>query len=178
MTEDRDGEFERLWRYYPAVVAHLKRLGFDLDNARDLAQDVFVRVYEAMATYRGEARLAFLQTVTRRLASNAIRDSHAIKRDGVAVSLDAVLNLRDPRIEAADVALERKERGERLSGAIDQLPSRDRTAIRMALSGLSYDEIAPLMGVTVSALKSRLNVARKRLREMLGEDVEDIGGRR
>jgi RNA polymerase sigma-70 factor, ECF subfamily len=177
MAGDREAQFETLFRYYPAVVALLLKLGSDLEDARDLAQQVFLRVYQHMDAYRGEAKLAYLEQVTRRLAYNANRDRHAAKREGIRVATDEIVELEDDRTQAPDAALASKENVRRLRQAIDQLGPDDQTAVRLQLAGFSYDEIAGKLGITVSALKSRLNVARKRLRVLLDEDLEGLGGR-
>jgi RNA polymerase sigma-70 factor (ECF subfamily) len=176
MATDREAQFETLFKYYPAVVALLLKLGFDREDARDLAQQVFLRVYQRMDAYRGEAKLSYLEKVTRRLAYNAIRDRHAAKREGIRVATDEIVELEDEHTKAPDTTLESKENVQRLRRAVDQLGPDDQTAVRLQLAGFSYDDIAGQLGITVSALKSRLNVARKRLRVLLGGELEGFGG--
>jgi len=176
MRENREQLFEELLHYYPAVVSQLRKLGFDHEDARDLAQEVFCRVYEHMDAYRGESKLAFLLTVTRRLAYNDVRDRHARKREGTRVATDEIVELEDKRAQAADEGLEKKETLQRLRWAIDQLPVNEREAILLQLSELPLEQIAETIRITVPALKSRLHAARKRLRNLLGED-EGLGGR-
>lgn len=175
MRDDREELYEELLRYYPAVVSQLRKLGFDHEDARDLAQEVFCRVYEHMDAYRAESKLVYLQTVTRRLAYNELRDRHAAKRQGIHVDTNEVVDLQDGRDEAADQRLERHESLQRLRVAVSQLPPNEREAIRLQLSELPLEEIAKAIGITVSALKSRLHTARKRLRDVLGE-TEGLGG--
>jgi RNA polymerase sigma factor (sigma-70 family) len=177
MPGDRDAAFEALFRYYPAVVSLLRKLDFDLEDARDLAQQVFLRVYQGMDAYRGEAKWSYLEQVTRRLAYNAIRDRHAAKREGIRVAAEEIIELADERTPAADAMMESEENSQRLWRAVNQLTPDDQTAIRLQMSGLSYDAITAKLGITASALKSRLNVARKRLRALLGEELEGLDGR-
>ena len=177
MAGDRETQFEELYKYYPAVVSLLLRLDFDLEDARDLAQQVFVRVYEHMDAYRGESKLSYLERITRRLAYNSIRDRHAAKREGISVPADELLELHDERTTAADTALEQKENAARLHRAVEQLEPNERTAVLLQLSGQSYEEMVGTLGITIPALKSRLHMARKRLRELLGEEPEGLGGR-
>lgn len=169
MRDNREELFEKLLRYYPAVVSLLRKLGFDHDDARDLAQEVFCRVYEHMDEYRGESKLAYLQTVTRRVAYNELRDRHAGKREGILVHTDEILELRDDRARPVDERLERVETLGRLRRAIDQLPAHERQAVLLQLSELPLRRIAETMGISVPALKSRLHAARGRLRDLLGE---------
>ena len=58
---NNDDPFGGLYKYYDRVVAYLMAFGFSRDDARDLAQDVFVRVIESMSTFRGEAKWTFLE---------------------------------------------------------------------------------------------------------------------
>jgi len=176
MPDDRDEQFEELFRYYPAVVKLLRNIGFDPEESRDLAQQVFVRVYEHMDMYRGEAKRSYVLTVARRLAINAIRDRAAAKRQGVTVPTDKILDLSD-KGDLADKSMERRESAERLWRAIGQLSRDDQTALRLQLAGHSLKDIAAILGITISALKSRFNAARRKLRELLGEDPEGLGGR-
>lgn len=176
MADDREEQFEKLYSYYPAVVKLLLNLGFELEDSRDLAQQVFVRVYEHMDTYRGESKWAYLQQVTRRLAYNENRDRHAGKRHGTTVTTEEILDLEDTHVRPPDAALESKENTERVRQAIAQLTPKDQTSIRLQLAGYSLEEIAPVIGTTALALKSRLNGVRKRLRQLLGEDVEGLSG--
>jgi RNA polymerase sigma-70 factor, ECF subfamily len=175
MRGDRDRQFEELYAYYPAVVRLLLRLGLERENARDLAQQVFLRVYQHMDTYRGASKWGYLEKTTRRLAYNARRDVHAGKRDGIAVPIDEVLDRRDDRTPPPDVRLASKQNVERVRSAVAQLPLKDQTCVRLQLAGYSYDEIVGTLGITISALKSRLNVARRRLRDLLGEAPEGPG---
>ena len=177
MSAGREGQFEELFRYYPAVVKLLLEIGFGLEDARDLAQEVFTRVYEHMDAYRGESKLVFLQTVARRVAYNARRDQHAGKRAGTHVAADEVLELEDPRAGTVLAHLQKEEELQRLRSAIEQLPPREQEAIRFQLSELPLESIASRLNVTVSALKSRLHTARKRLSDLLGEEPEGLGER-
>ena len=177
MADDRDKQFEELYAYYPAVVKMLRELGFELEDARDLAQKVFVRVYEHMDSYRAESRWSYLQKTARRLAYNKNRDDHASKRQhGIEVQTEEILELEDTRTPSPDAVLHSKQVTERVLHAIGQLEPKDQTSIRLKLAGYSLEEIAPVIGTTASALKSRLNGIRKRLRELLGDDVEGLGG--
>lgn len=167
---------ERLYRYRPAVTAYLRRLGFNPEEARDLTQTVFVRVCQNVDTYRGQAMLGYLQQIAKNVALNAIRDRHAGKREGVEVSDDAAAGLVDERVVPADEALEMKEKSAWLRRAMERLEPILRTAVLLYLAGHSYEDMAKTLGITVSAVKSRLHAARQRLRELLGEEPHGLGG--
>jgi RNA polymerase sigma-70 factor (ECF subfamily) len=155
--------FEELFKYYPTVLIFIARLGFSAEDARDLAQDVFLRVYEHMHEYPGEARWRYIQQTARNLALNKVRDLHAQKRDvSVTVSLDAVEDRPDDA-HSIDFNLERSE----LYEAIDKLESSERDVVRLLLDNASYKEIAVKLGITVATVKKRVVVARKQLAEIV-----------
>lgn len=173
MSDETDRRYEELLPYYDRVVAFLRQLGFDHEDARDLAQEVFIRVYEHRADYRADAKWNYLQQVTRRLAYNAIRDRHAGKRHGIAVSEEVLLERGDEQTPRPDAVLETKATARRLRAAVDRLEPNQRVCVVLFyLEELSYREICLILDVSLPALKSRLNAARTRLRELLGEEPE------
>jgi len=176
MEDDREGQFEDLLKYYPLVVKLLHSLGFLHDEARDLAQDVFVRVYGHMETYRGESKAEFLKKVTRNVAFNHLRARATGKRGAPEVSVDDALELEDAGAPSPIQRLIDEERVQRLHAAIAQLDPKQQEAIRYQLSEVPLEEAARKIGITLSALKSRLHTARERLRELLGEESEGLGG--
>ena len=171
MNDDSEERFRRLLPYYDRLVGFIRQLGFELEDARDLAQDVFTRVFEHIEDYRGEAKWNFLQQVARRLAYNVIRDRNAAKRRAIMEPEETLLDQPDVRSPRPDDDVLRKELGQRLRSAIDQLEPSQRVCVELFyLSELSYNEIRAVLGISLPALKSRLNAARTRLRELLGED--------
>jgi RNA polymerase sigma-70 factor (ECF subfamily) len=170
MDDRGEAKIDRLLPYYGRIVTYFTAVGFPLDDARDLTQDVFVRVCKSVDEYRGDAVWSYLEQTARRLASNAIRDRHAKKRHAIMESDDALTNMSDDRVTPADRALQKREASEWLHRSVERLDDNQRPPMRLYLSGLSYEEICSSLGLTISAVKSRLNQARKRLQEMLEED--------
>ena len=121
MSDESEERYQQLLPYYNRLVAFIRQIGFELEDARDLAQDVFIRVFEHRDDYRGEAKWNFLEQVARRLAYNAIRDRKAAKRHGVMVPEETLLDRPDPRSPRPDAVVLRKEIGQRLRDAIDRL---------------------------------------------------------
>lgn len=168
---ERDDAFENLYRYYPGVHAFLRRMGFDQTTAEALAQEVFVRVFQSFDQYRPGTDWPFLEKIARRIAANAIRDGKAAKRHGIMVPEEALLEHPDPRSPRPEAVVLRKEIARRLRAAIDQLDEGQRVCVELFyLAELSYSEICALLGISEPALKSRLNAARARLRELLGDE--------
>jgi RNA polymerase sigma-70 factor (ECF subfamily) len=144
----------------------------DRDEALDLSQEVFLRVFRTIHRFRGHSTL---RTWIYRIAVNQARNRHRFWRRrhrNDQVSLDAhiashgefpsTLGLRPDRV------LEQKELGERLQQALDRLPFDQRTAIVLReIDGLSYEDIAFSLGVAIGTVKSRLTRARQALRDDL-----------
>ncbi|HEY0370966.1 MAG TPA: RNA polymerase sigma factor [Thermoanaerobaculia bacterium] len=170
MSDASEEKYQDLLRYYDSLVKFIRSLGFDLEDARDLAQDVFLRVYEHRDDYRGEAKWNFLLQVARRLAYNEFRDRNAGKRKGIHVPEDALVEQPD-RGPRPDKVVLRKEVAQRLSAAIHRLDEGQRICVTLFyIDDLTYQEICNFLGISEPALKSRLNAARKRLKELLGEE--------
>ncbi|HXA18709.1 MAG TPA: sigma-70 family RNA polymerase sigma factor [Thermoanaerobaculia bacterium] len=175
MNGDADEQFERFVRYYKRVLTLFHALGFSREDARDLTQDTFLRVYQHMKDYRGDAIWGYLQITAKRVAMNHIRDIHTIKRTAIMESEEKLKDVSDTRIQPADKTAEARQASDWLHRAVDRLDLNQRACMRLYLKDFSYVEIAQGLGLTESAVKSRLNLARKRLQEMVGDDLEDFG---
>jgi RNA polymerase sigma-70 factor (ECF subfamily) len=145
----------------------------DAQEALDLSQEVFLRVFRTLPTFRGQSALrTWIYRITVNQAKNRLRWWHR-RRRAQQVSLDD--HIRDhgelpSEILGAspDRVLRQKELGERLKEALESLPFDQKTAIVLReVDGLSYEEIAFSLGVAVGTVKSRLARARESLRAQL-----------
>ncbi len=166
MPDDDDRKFEELWRYRPRVRKFFSTLPLSRETVDDLTQEVFLRVYQHMDAYRGEAKSGYVEMIARNVARNHFRDAHARKRNAIMESDEKLAGMSDDRTPMDDV-LKNKDASERLHRAVDRLDMKQRPCMRLYLAGLSNDEIAESLGLTVSAVKTRLNVARNELKKML-----------
>jgi RNA polymerase sigma-70 factor (ECF subfamily) len=146
----------------------------DRDEALDLSQEVFLRVFRTIHRFRGQSSL---RTWIYRIAINQARNRHRgwrRRHRADQVSLDEhvaahgdILSLREA---PPDRVLAQKELAQRLKDALDRLPFDQRTAIVLReVDGLSYEEIAFSLGVAIGTVKSRLTRARQALRLELRE---------
>jgi RNA polymerase sigma-70 factor (ECF subfamily) len=146
----------------------------DRDEALDLCQEVFLRVFRTIHRFRGHSSL---RTWIYRIAVNQARNRHRFwqrRRRANQVSLDAHVATHGDSLSGTDAGPDRvlaqKELAERLHAALDHLPFDQRTAIVLReIDGLSYEEIAYSLGVAVGTVKSRLTRARQALRAELHE---------
>ena len=152
--------FERLYRRHVARIHSLARRMVDAAEADDLTQDVFVRAWEKLHTFRGQAAFG---TWLYRLAVNVIlgrRKTMAIDRGRFDASEDAL----------AGVAGSREAPAERLDfeAAVGRLPERARQVFLLHdMAGYRHEEIAELLGVVPGTSKSQLHHARMALRRHL-----------
>lgn len=154
--------FERLYRAHVGRIYALSlRLADDATHADQLTQDVFVRAWERLATFKGESSFA---TWLHRLAVNVILSDRrsAWRRGRRLTGNDEFLDLAPDRRSAnAGLRLD-------LDGAIANLPPGARTVFVLHdVEGYEHGEIAELTGIAVGTSKAQLFRARRLLREAL-----------
>jgi len=178
MVRVRDGDTdafrELVERYQRTVINTIHRAIGDAWEAEDLAQRVFLQVYRSAKRYQPTAKFTtWLFTITR----NTLLNEHRRSRHA-AESLEALQEPRDPESAgwqapdktAPDPAQEviERELKEKIMEAVRELPEAQRTAVILCrYEGLSYEEIAQVLGCSVSATKSLLHRARLTLKEKL-----------
>ena len=156
------------------VVQLAMNLLGDRDEALDLSQEVFLRVFRTIHRFRGQSAL---RTWIYRIAVNQARNRHrAWRRRHRAhqISLDEHVATHGDFLTASDAAPDRalaqKELATRLQSALDHLPFDQRTVVVLReVDGLSYEEIAFSLGLAIGTVKSRLTRARRALRLELRE---------
>jgi RNA polymerase sigma-70 factor (ECF subfamily) len=172
--------FERLVAHYQdRVYNYVLRMIYDPMEAQDVAQETFVRAWQGLPRFRGASSF---QTWLYRIASNlAIDAARSRKRRGlVTVSLDEPVagvdsselehDLPDEGRYAPAEFLEQEELRQQVWQAVGELSDKLRPVIVLAdLQGLSYGEIAKILGCPVGTVKSRLFNARSQLRDKLRE---------
>jgi len=144
----------------------------DREEALDLSQEVFLRVFRTIHRFRGQSSL---RTWIYRIVVNQARNRHRFWRRrhrADQVSLDQHVALHGDVLSGfeptPDRVLAQKELARRLREALERLPFDQRTAIVLReVDGLSYDEIAYSLDLAVGTVKSRLTRARQALRAEL-----------
>ena len=165
--------FEPLVEKYRQRVYRLARnVLHDSEEAFDVAQEAFIRAFQALPTFRGQSAFyTWLFRITLNVASDRARQRTA---RGRAFGTERVeeeewsRTLVDPG-EGPDASAARAEERRRIGRALDALPPHHRAIIMLSdLEGLSYREIAEVLGIPMGTVMSRLHNARKRLRAALG----------
>jgi len=159
--------------HVPVVNLVAKMLGGDVSEAEDIAQQVFIRVWNSAARYEPGARFTtWLYTIVRNLVFNECRRR---KRHPV-VPLEGDengLNLPDSRGKTPEKHLLDEEMHAAIEKAIASLPEMQRMAIVLRrYQDVSYEEMARILDVSVPSVKSLLFRARTELRERLKHYLE------
>ena len=177
VRDDDAAAFEELvLRYQSRIVGIMTHLTRKREQAEDLAQEVFLRVYRARKRYAPNAKFStWLFTIANNVALNAKRS--AARRREVNVGNDGSADDGPPALdqmalEASGLMptrqLDKAERAEMVRLAIEALPERQRLALLLSkFENMSYVEIAETMEMTVQATKSLLSRARENLRVIL-----------
>lgn len=173
LSGDRE-QFERLVeRYQTRLVNYLYRMVRNLEEAHDLTQEVFIRVYQALDRYDSQYRFS---TWLFRVAQNAAIDVIRKRRihlvplsrkadDGSEATVD--LDLADEKPTALE-ALEGRELDATIRTAIDALPWEYRELILLRHYGeLAYEEIAEAKAMPLGTVKNKLFRARQMLKQQL-----------
>ncbi len=169
---DRSAFSELVDKYSDRVYAFLYRMVHDREDALDLAQETFLRVYRNLHNFKlGQPFKPWLYRIANNLAIDCLR-----KRKDI-ISLDAPIDkeegwfmqLADQR-PGPELLQEQGELNDYLVSLIDQLPENYRNVILLRHGqDLSYQEIAEVLRVPVSTVKTRLFRAREALRMKLLE---------
>ena len=153
--------------YYLAL-----RLVGDTDDAYDLSQEAFIRVYNARRRFdQSRPFYAWFYAILSNLSRNYLKRKLVRSEYAAAVrrSSDAGMDAHG----APDVLVEADEDRKAVWAAIEQLSFEHREIIVLRhFEDLPYEDIAKLLGIPVGSVMSRLYYARRRLRELLGEAYE------
>jgi RNA polymerase sigma-70 factor (ECF subfamily) len=161
-------------KYKQPVMNMVYRMLRDATEAEDLAQNVFVQVYKSADRYRAEAKFStWLFTIVRNLCLNEIRrrsrhptssmdEMHPEHEDQPSQQFEDKAAFSPPE------SLLQGELAQKIEQALAELPENQRTAILLCRQEeLSYEEIAEVLGCSLSATKSLIHRGRETLKQRL-----------
>lgn len=149
------------------------------EDAEDATQEIFTTVYLSIAQFKGDSKLStWIYRIAVNKCQEHIRKKSRKKRFGFLTTLDKAeignpsslhANFLHPGIE-----LENKERAAILFGAIERLPENQRIAFTMhKVEGISYEEVATIMNVSLSSVESLMFRAKQNLKLSLEKYYEE-----
>jgi RNA polymerase sigma-70 factor (ECF subfamily) len=173
--------------YRPRILRYLTRL-VGPGEAEDLAQEVFVRVSRGLPDFKGDAKLSTwiyriaTNVATDRLRSRSFKDARSGKaisyHEGSVEDADALPDEKSPSLERQ---LMREEMSSCIHNYINTLPENYRAIVILSdIEGLTNQEIAEVLELTLDTVKVRLHRGRAKLKEKLktgchfDRDEEDI----
>jgi len=163
-------------RYQERIYGLVCRFTGDAETARDLVQDIFLKVYRAAGSYTPDAGVfTWLYRIT---ANHCINFVQSRKRDPLyaaeedTAATPAVLSAVS-RAANQETSLEQQERARMVRRALDSLPPRQKMAITLLrFEGLSYKEISRILKCSVSAVESLIFRGMETLKQILAADME------
>jgi RNA polymerase sigma-70 factor (ECF subfamily) len=175
-----DGERLVFFKYQDRVRRFFRKKGVPEEDAPDLTQDTFLRVFRAEASFDTRAQLeAWLFEIAWGVWANWVRERKALKRAVSPISLDEPDREGKPR-DARDAAYEpgggqdaetaaiTREQLALLRRELAELPEQMRQCVRLRLrDDLKYKEIAEVRRISIETVKSHIHQAKQRLRSKL-----------
>ena len=163
-----DGFEELVRRYQRPIVAYVYRMVGDYDAALDLAQEVFIKVYNSLGRYRSEFKFStWIYKIAHNAAVDHLRRSSTREQSLVAgIEGDTFdLPIESGRLSPEQES-ERKERRGEIEAVVRALPGNYRELIILRHSqDLSYEEIVEVTGLPLGTVKNRLFRARDMMRQ-------------
>jgi RNA polymerase sigma-70 factor (ECF subfamily) len=156
-------------KYQDRIFRLVQRLVSGADTVDDLAQEVFIRAYRSIGEFKGESSL---YTWLYKIALNLCRNYYRTKgrrpvHEELGESTGAV-GLESPDGSPEDEVF-RREFWEQLRRGLDELPEEQREAVVFCdLEGMSYEEMAEVLGVPIGTVRSRIFRGRRALQRRLG----------
>lgn len=178
VQRDEPGAFaELVAAYWSRVFGRFVRQLCDRQEAEDLAQDVFLRLYRSRKRYRPRAKLStWIFFIARNVGRNAVRRRRRKRLTPIGLPFDGDDNLGFQRLtdetSGPSGSAEQAELASVVRGAVAGLNRRQRKAVELRFEDNSYEEIACALAMSPKAAKSLLYRARNELRCALGEYAE------
>lgn len=144
------------------------------EDAEDVAQEVFIEVYESVSSFKGKSKFStWLYRITIAKSLDHEKRKKRKKRFAFIKALTGDLkeeNIHPPDFEHPGVLFEKKEKANELFKALKKIPDKQKVAFTLnKLEGLSYHEIADIMETTLFAVESLIGRAKANLRKQLKE---------
>jgi len=170
---DSEAFQEFVTHYRHRVINICYGFAHNREDAEDIAQEVFIEVYQSIEKFRGEAKLTtWIHRISVTKSLDFIRKKTRKKRFGKLRSIfghdKEVEQLPAPASETPQKILEQQERARVLKQAVDSLAENQRIAITLhKYEGFSYKEVADIMNTSVSSVESLIHRAKKNLQKKL-----------
>jgi RNA polymerase sigma-70 factor (ECF subfamily) len=154
-----------LKKYQERIYWHIRRMVLDHDDADDLVQDVFIKVWKNLANFRSDSQL---YTWIYRIASNECITFLNRKKLRNSISLEGTEGQYLLETLAESPYFDGDKAQMKLQKALLSLPEKQRLVFNMKyFDELKYDEISDILGTSVGALKASFHIAVKKIEHIL-----------
>ena len=171
---DADVYEKIIQKYQSKVFGLIYNMTKNQNEIEDLAQEVFIKIYKNLGKFKGESSLyTWIYKITVNLCLDEMK-----KRKNV-IYLDEKIEVDDGEVnrelpsedKSQEELYEEKELQEKLHNCINKLPEKQRVMIVLRdIKGFSYEEISKITDVKLGTVRSQINRARLKLKELLDEE--------
>ncbi len=162
---DIESNFDSIYeKYYSKILKHIAYLTGSIHAAEDLAQEVFLRLYNSPPSHSNT--IAWLCKVANNLAYNYTRDEKNKKNKEPVIAedeADKVISIEDRVLKNSEIKLTKK--------VLNFLPARDKMCLLLKFSGYKYDEIAEVVGIEKTSVGTILARAQAKFKEKYLKEV-------
>lgn len=168
------GQYEEAFRgivdtYTERLYWHVRRFLCCHEDTDDLLQDIYIKVWNALPTFRGDSRL---YTWVYRIATNEVLNFLRKKRFKALVSLDSVAGIMERSIDN-DPSFNGDRLQRELHKAIQHLPEKQRVVFNLRyFDEMKYEDIAEITGTSVGALKASYHHAYTKIKDSLSKEID------
>jgi RNA polymerase sigma-70 factor, ECF subfamily len=173
-------------RYQKKVYAVALGMVKDAEEARDVAQEAFVKVHRYLDHFKGDSSFyTWLYRITTNVCIDVLRRRGGTRAEVVEYDDAAELDLAEANLGALGSQLDsdparaalRRELGQQLEEALDQLPEKHRTILLLReLEGMSYEDLSRTLDIPKGTVMSRLFHARAKVQQLLAGYLADAPG--
>lgn len=159
--------------YQKFVLNSCYKFVYNRETAEDLTQDVFIEVYRSINVFRADSKLStWIYRISISKSLDYLKSQKRKKRFAVLKSLfgedEVEERISAPESIGPDKILENKDRVKVLAWALNKLPENQRIAFTLSkYDEMSYQEIAEILGVSVSSVESLIHRAKQNLKKKL-----------
>jgi RNA polymerase sigma-70 factor (ECF subfamily) len=166
---DRQAFDELVRRTFVDTYTLARRLTGNEEDARDVAQDAYLRAWKGIGKFRGDAAFStWMYRITANAASTLVHKRRRQRAEPFDDDFEPVDRHAEEQVSRQ---AESAEALDRIGQALDELPAKLRSVVVLKdVYDMSHEAIAEELGITVSAAKVRLHRARRKLRDVLYEE--------
>jgi RNA polymerase sigma-70 factor (ECF subfamily) len=172
LKKGRPEAYEKLYAQHVRRIGRIAKSYLGVDDVEDVIQEVFIKIYKNIKKFRGDSSLStWIYRITVNVCKDMLAKKHRKKEILTSFGLEEEEEKSFPEpieeIKPSDEFL-KEVSAEEIHKAIETLSQDDRLLITLReIEGMSYTEIADVVGKPIGTVKSKLHYARERLKEIL-----------